>query len=90
MVNHHEKQPFEIICLALFPSIGHDAKKTSETHALKSFTNHAMVTPLVHPCVSQALQRDPWAMRTKYKRMSDSHIVALEAFGDEEVPTIRC
>ena len=22
----------------------------------------------------QALQRDPWALRTKYKRMSDSHI----------------
>ena len=28
----------------------------------------------VHDLV-QALQRDPWALRTKYKRMSDSHIV---------------
>ena len=45
-----------------------------------------IIIPWQAASILKALQRDPWAMRTKYKRMSDSHIVIM---GHVEFPVLN-
>lgn len=45
-----------------------------------------IIIPWHAASILKALQRDPWALRTKYKRMSDSHIVIM---GHVEFPVLN-
>lgn len=45
-----------------------------------------IIIPWQAASILKALQRDPWALRTKYKRMSDAHIVIM---GHVEFPVLN-